>query len=209
VCKDALILALILPLCLRHSIDVWEKHSKEEKMKRIGTLLSLMLLAILPWSALACEPVAADKYYTVGDEVRIGDAVVQVHGIRYAESTWPKETVILIDVEVRNVGEDMFRINGAWDVDLYDQDGYKLRSAIYPQKRGDGLTTDLRPGRVIRGESVFRPEENSREYSFVYLYRYSEGLSHKGEVTFYLGSPDMSDEDRRAFIDAHNERFGH
>lgn len=175
-------------------------------MKRIGFLLSLMFLAILPWSTLACEPVAADKYYTVGDEIRFYDGVIKIHGIQYMEIYGSK--VIAVDVSVRNIGESEIKINDQTNVKIYDQDGYGLRMSPNPKASGDRLSTNLRPGRTIRAEMAFHVGEESEEYIFDYRYR-DEDSFHENVISFYLGSPDMSDEDRRAFIDAHNERFGH
>lgn len=177
-------------------------------MKKSGLLIVLFIMGTLAMPAFACEcePMTADKYYTIGDQIRIEDAVITVHEIRYANPMFG-DTVFAVDVSIRNIGESMFKVNDQWDLELYDQDGYKLRTAIFPEGRGDGLSTELRPGRTIRGEIAFQPEETSEEYLFIYLYRYSEGLSHKGEVTFYLGHPDMSNEDRQAFVDEHNARF--
>lgn len=166
------------------------------------------LFAVPALAACTCDPVVADKYYTIGEEIRIDDAIIKIHGIRYGKPMFG-DTVFAVDVSIRNVGEEVFKVNDQWDLEVYDQDGYNLKTAIFVEGRGDGLSTELRPGRTIRSEVAYRLEETSEEYTFIYLYRYSEGLSHKGEVMFYLGHPDMSDEDRQAFIDEHNARFGH
>ena len=70
--------------------------------------------------------------------------------------------VIAVDVSIQNIGKDIFKVNDQWDIELVDQDGYNLRTAIFTEGRGDGLTIDLRPGRTIRGEVAFRPEQTCR-----------------------------------------------
>ena len=56
-------------------------------MKR-NVLLSVALLFLVGAVSSAqcvCEPVVAEKYYTIGDRVRIGDAIMKIHSIRYAK----------------------------------------------------------------------------------------------------------------------------
>lgn len=180
-------------------------------MKR-NVLLSVALLFLVGAVSSAqcvCEPVVAEKYYTIGDRVRIGDAIIEIHSIRYAKPMFGN-MVVAVDVSIQNIGKDIFKVNDQWDIELVDQDGYNLRTAIFTEGRGDGLTIDLRPGRTIRGEVAFRPEQTSQTYLFSYLYRQSENLFGTADaVTLYLGSPDMSQEERQAFVDEHNARFGH
>lgn len=175
-------------------------------MKQFSVLFVLILL-ISSLPVLACEPVAADRYYTIGDEVRFGDGIITIHGISYNEIYGDK--VITLDVSVRNVGETEISINDLSDMDIYDQDGFSLRMSPNPKARGDRLTTDLRPGRVIRAEMAFHVGEQSKEYLFDYRYDDPGAEFKKNVVTFYLGNPGMSDEERRDIVDKHNERFGH
>jgi len=119
--------------------------------------------------------------HPIGTSVEVGDAVVTVVGFRTitSEDVLPPDPgfqYLVVDIQVRNVGDDAYSLSTLLQFKLRDSDARTYNVTFVPKLRGS-LDVTIAPGDVARGEVAFEVPIDKAPYRFRFQQAFGSGLA--------------------------------
>ena len=110
--------------------------------------------------------------FTIGDRVRMGDLVIQLHAARWDEGDeffGPDEGKrwLVLDIEIENEADSGTTISSILMFDLVDQEN-RSRDVAYMADTVGSLDGELGAGRAMRGDLAWEVDDGQSEWEFIF-----------------------------------------
>lgn len=118
------------------------------------------------------EDNSSGELYSIGDTVKMGDLEFTLNSVRFdsgSEFMKPKEDEkwVVVDVELKNNGEESESISSIIMFKMNDEENYSLDMAYGAETRGS-LDGELGAGRTMKGEIAYSVSDDNESFEFIF-----------------------------------------